>query len=875
MKKKTQKFKSFASKQNTFTLATFMLYVAIILFCIKGNAQTLIFKNGFEGTTRIEQRTVTHEKIKGSDNSNDPSDWETDLVNNPYFGYGEIVYEQGDATQRKAEIVVDPANANNKALRFRIRDQHILMSSGERKARIQYDLQNKNAAPPGGYIKQYYQKNRIYFSPDFKILEDSPTDFGWFIMQEFWNDPQFNVPGGQQRKETRVDFEVTRLRHVAGEKLRFGAKFRDPVNIYPATWEYVNPNFEIPLGKWITQEIYIKEGDDRTGRIYMAVTVDGQKTVIVDRIGRTVGVATNSYTPDGQTSWNPMKIYMEGKVARLFKDKGKILDVYWDDLEIWFDRTPESSIGLTAPSRFITSNVQATQATLNWVDNSNNETQFVLERRNVTAGEDYSLVQNLPANTTTFTDFNLLAGNTYNYRLSAKNSNNQSSYVYLSNSLVTPNVPILPPSSFTASNIQTTQATLQWIDNATNETQYVIERRSITDDEDYTLVQVLAANVTSFVDTALLPSKNYRYRLVAKNNVTQSTYVYLDVTTPSIVVASSGLNVTAIQETQATLRWIDNSNNETAFVIDRRSVTDGGDYTYLSTVNANTTSFTDATLMPNKEYRYRLSAKNGNVVSGFSYSAVFKTIELNGTGLQATYYNNMDFTGTSITRIDPTINFNWGNGSPSTSIQADTFSASWIGQVKPKTTGTYTFYTNSDDGVRLWVNGILLINKWNNQATTEYSGTIQLNGGQKYDIALEYFDNTRGAVVQLSWSSIGLPKEIIPQSALYPSTGVANKVVNTVNSTTIVKEISESNPSFLVYPNPAKDILYFDLETINESSIVAELVSSENKVVKTVSYTASKDKPTYSLDITGIPAGIYYLKINNGLQIVIKKIIID
>ena len=77
-----------------------------------------------------------------------------------------------------------------------------------------------------------------------------------------------------------------------------------------------------------------------------------------------------------------------------------------------------------------------------------------------------------------------------------------------------------------------------------------------------------------------------------------------------------------------------------------------------------------------------------------------------GTGLAATYYDNADFTGTTVARTDPTVNFDWGVGSPAPAIGVDTFSARWTGQVQPQFTETYTFYTQSDDGVRLWVNNV-------------------------------------------------------------------------------------------------------------------------------------------------------------------------
>lgn len=136
------------------------------------------------------------------------------------------------------------------------------------------------------------------------------------------------------------------------------------------------------------------------------------------------------------------------------------------------------------------------------------------------------------------------------------------------------------------------------------------------------------------------------------------------------------------------------------------------------------------------------------------------------TGLYATYYDNADFTGTSLSRIDTTVDFDWGQSSPAPVIGPDTFSARWTGYVKPPTTGTYTFSANTDDGVRLWVNNQQLINNWVNQSATEKSGAIQLTGGQRYPITMEYYDNSGGASAKLSWSGPGIAKQIVPQSVL-------------------------------------------------------------------------------------------------------------
>jgi len=139
----------------------------------------------------------------------------------------------------------------------------------------------------------------------------------------------------------------------------------------------------------------------------------------------------------------------------------------------------------------------------------------------------------------------------------------------------------------------------------------------------------------------------------------------------------------------------------------------------------------------------------------------------NGDGLKGEYYDETNFTQPKLTRLDGTINFDWKSNAPASSVGADTFSVRWSGKIQPLYSEQYTFHTLSDDGVRLWVNGQLLIQDWNTHGVKENTGKISLAAGQQYDIILEYFDETHEASVQLLWSSSSQAKQIVPQSQLY------------------------------------------------------------------------------------------------------------
>lgn len=125
-------------------------------------------------------------------------------------------------------------------------------------------------------------------------------------------------------------------------------------------------------------------------------------------------------------------------------------------------------------------------------------------------------------------------------------------------------------------------------------------------------------------------------------------------------------------------------------------------------------------------------------------------------GLIGDYYNGIALAGGVVnSRVDGPINFDWGSGSPGvTGIGANLFSIQWNGWVRATETGSYQFRTLSDDGVRLYVDGNLVINNWTDHAvTTDTSGSVTLNAGQIYPVVLEFYENGGLAEIRLQWQT--------------------------------------------------------------------------------------------------------------------------
>ena len=179
------------------------------------------------------------------------------------------------------------------------------------------------------------------------------------------------------------------------------------------------------------------------------------------------------------------------------------------------------------------------------------------------------------------------------------------------------------------------------------------------------------------------------------------------------------------------------------------------------------TIYTPDTLKLEKTYYWRVDEFNNvNTYKGEVWSFTTKGI---GGGVRGDYFNGTDLSNHVLSRIDPRINFNWGSGAPVEVFDEDNFSVRWTGEVEVVFAETYIFYANTDDGVRLWMNDQLIIDRWMDRLSAgEEKGTIDLIGGQRYPIVMEYFESGGSAVAKLLWSSPRTPKQLIPQAALSP-----------------------------------------------------------------------------------------------------------
>lgn len=140
-----------------------------------------------------------------------------------------------------------------------------------------------------------------------------------------------------------------------------------------------------------------------------------------------------------------------------------------------------------------------------------------------------------------------------------------------------------------------------------------------------------------------------------------------------------------------------------------------------------------------------------------------------GDGLNATYYNGTSFDHKILHRTDPEVYFYYNGTSPAAEVNVYQFSVVWSGYLYAPTSSEYIFTFKADDGVRMWLNGTTLINEWHEKDASEYKSSVKLQGGEAYEIRIEYYQANQDARAELYWEYEGQKKRVVPQKYLLTS----------------------------------------------------------------------------------------------------------
>jgi fibronectin type 3 domain-containing protein len=282
------------------------------------------------------------------------------------------------------------------------------------------------------------------------------------------------------------------------------------------------------------------------------------------------------------------------------------------------------SAGLSAPSGLTATARSSTQIDLAWSDTTTNETAFLIERCTGAGCTNFTQIAQVGANVRAYSNTGLTANTTYNYRVRATDGQTYSPYSFTAGATTSGALPAAP-TSLTAAAVSATEINLSWVDNATNEINYKVERcaQGCTT---FTEIALLEPNVTTYTNTGLTAGQTYSYRVRAANDGGNSAYSNIAAaTTSGTLPAPGGLTATARSTTQVDLTWTETSTTETGFLIERCSGTGCTAFVQIAQTAANVTAYSDMSAAASTAYNYRVRATDGQAYSPYSNVATATT----------------------------------------------------------------------------------------------------------------------------------------------------------------------------------------------------------------------------------------------------------
>ncbi len=196
---------------------------------------------------------------------------------------------------------------------------------------------------------------------------------------------------------------------------------------------------------------------------------------------------------------------------------------YWAG-EFWnlFGSTPPPSIA--APSGLSATTQSSSSIALSWIDNANNEQNYQVER-STSSGSGFSVIATLGVNSSSYTDNGLNASTTYYYRVQASSSATSSAYSNTANAATAAGAGTAPnaPTGLALQSRTSSSISLSWIDNASNEDNFELQR-SLSAGTGFATIATLPANTSSYTDNGLSANTAYFYRVRSTNTNGASAY---------------------------------------------------------------------------------------------------------------------------------------------------------------------------------------------------------------------------------------------------------------------------------------------------------------------------------------------------------------
>jgi chitodextrinase len=267
-------------------------------------------------------------------------------------------------------------------------------------------------------------------------------------------------------------------------------------------------------------------------------------------------------------------------------------------------------------------------------------------------------------------------------------------------------------------------------------------------------------NVSGAASRAVSPAQTTTYVLTASNGAGQATASVTvnvagtpaqDTTPPTRPVITSAA---ASAATRVDLTWTASTDN--IGVVAYRIIRNG---MAVGLVPSPGVSYADSTVLPGITYTYAVQAFDG--AGNYSAASTSATVTTPAAPVQTgctpgmnvftgCYYSNTNLTGTPVLiRTDPAINFDWTFNTPGPSLPSNNYSVRWEGSFTFQA-GYYTFNATTSDGMRIYIDGTLILDRWRDQPVFSYAIRRFLTAGMHL-ITVEYYERTGSATARLSW----------------------------------------------------------------------------------------------------------------------------
>jgi parallel beta-helix repeat protein len=209
----------------------------------------------------------------------------------------------------------------------------------------------------------------------------------------------------------------------------------------------------------------------------------------------------------------------------------------------------------------------------------------------------------------------------------------------------------------------------------------------------------------------------------------------------------------------------------------------------------------------------------------------------------------------------------------SSASSSTTFAYNFTGYVNVPADGQYVFYTTSDDGSKLYIDNVLVVNNDGLHGAREAAGIIGLQKG-KHAISVGYFQQGGGSILSVSYNGPGVSKQVIPASILYRVSALSSTSMISANTSAANKPlISSTQVSVKGYPNPFINYIDVNITGGVAGEYKLMLVDAAGKVVWTKSGTKNAGVFKQSINTSNLVRGIYFLKvIQDNTNSVIKLV---